>query len=268
MKNRPQEKAFSLVELLMVIAVMAILIATVGVSITNLLANTRRDNALGQITNVFRAAQAAALATNQERRVVIRSQESRFDYWVEKKINKVIPWDGNFSEPLDDVQNLPAGVVLVDIDGLPVPEPSYNSFIYAPDGSIKAIQRNSRTAPEETVGNIALHFTYSGPVIDLRKLDLVRDGKINQSDVQAARWPLPSEISYNNAEFTYVPPFSDQMKEDLKSLSEDSYTRFTVRPQVHTLYLLHLTGQAVSYDYGIYSPWPRKPLPETAQGPS
>lgn len=287
-----KKRGFTLVEALMVMAVLGILISLVGISISSLLAGARRDNALGQISAVFRSAQMAALATNDERRVVIRftysdstdntllgaySSLPRIDFWVERKINKALSsWEsGNFSEPLDDLQTMPAGVYLVDLNGRRlVPDnlsqgkdngdgtrSYYVSIVFARDGSVTLLQRDGRTddqidSEEPVTSNLALHVTFNGTILDLGEYKKVYGDTGN----------VPGQIDY----LEKIQPASTQgagiVDSDLQRLSDDPQVSYILRTQVQTLYILQLTGQIVSYDYGIYPPWPRRPLPDTFEG--
>jgi prepilin-type N-terminal cleavage/methylation domain-containing protein len=288
-------KGYTLVEALFVIAIIAILISVLGVSVAGMLANARRDTALGQVASVFRAAHTATLATNEERRVVLRitypnsggdiplsslyEKSPKVDFWVERKLNVFRDWihEGkpNHSPPLDDVQSLPAGVFLTDFEVDKVfqsvfPKPQskgqdnqdgtrswYLSFVYSSGGALTYYQLDGNRQDGEldrgsgdfdpaqgnrVTSNIALHVAYNGttlkrggpdePVPDIDYLQIIQNPSIN-------------------------PLMSSELVQDQQ-----------LRSQIHTLYLLRLTGQTVAYDYGIYSPWPKTPLPETAQGPS
>ncbi|MCG3198468.1 MAG: hypothetical protein GHCLOJNM_02969 [bacterium] len=284
MRARPTCAGFTPIEMVAVLAVIGVLVALVGVSVTSMIASARRDTALGQVATVFRAAQTAALATNQERRVVVRvtypiletSSPSlsalyeagiRVDFWVERKVNPALDnWDPtNYSEPLDDPQTLPAGVQLVDIDGRAViptgsnagknngdgTQSYYICFVYAEDGQITTMQRTSRAPNAQVVSNSvvrnpALHFMFSGTVLDL--------GEVG-GDIDYLSLILPID----SAPLTAPNP-------ELARLLSNVNQEYEARPQVHTLYLLRLTGQTVAYDYGIHYPWPRMPLPDTFEG--
>ena len=296
-------RGFTIVETLAVFAVILLLVAIVGVSVTKSIENARKSTALSGIEAVFRAAQSACLATNRERRVVIETRYSGegalsdiyaaqpvVNFWVEKKRVESKPhWDpDNYSEPLDDQLSLPGGVYLTDIDGgMVIPtNPTmglnhgdgtyswYVSYVFGADGQIKTIQGRKRSgastlqAPEgdrKVTRNPALHFMYRGTTIEMTGVeptsaDILYIDRIKTAGLMA--WSTTFE--------------SDTTPTALTSLTNELYAaygpsavpnlQFAGRSQVLTLYLLRITGLSAAFDYGIYQPWPRVPLPDELIG--
>lgn len=290
------KKGFTIIEVLAVFAVILILVSVVGVSVTNMVANARRQSAISGIESLFRATQTAALATSRERRVVLRvtypnlgnaklgviyEGNPRVDYWVERKRNDSLSsWEGNYTEPLDEAQNLPAGVTLIDIDGgMIIPrnptearlnsDNTYSffiSFVFSADGQITTIQGRTRKsdqlrAPDgdrPVITNPALHFMYDGTTINM--------SGVNPS---AAEYDYLREI-----EAIGIPAWDAKLNAPGAVLSVSSKIeglfgpnahqnhQFAGRSQVLTLYLLRITGMVAAFEYGIFPPWPRLPLPD------
>jgi len=296
-------KGFTIVEMLAVFTIVMLLVTIVGVSVTKSIENARRSTALSGIEAVFRAAQSATLATNRERRVDIETRylgegalsdiyaaQPVVSFWVEKKrVESKTHWDpDNYSDPLDDKLSLPGGVYLTDVDGgMVIPtNPTaglnhgdgtyswYLSFVFSADGQIKTIQGRKRSgasslqSPEgdrKVTRNPALHFMYRGTTIDMSGVepttaDILYIDRIKNSGIAA--WSTVLE--------------SDSTPAALSGLTNDLYSnfgpsaapnlQFAGRSQVMTLYLLRITGLAAAFDYGIYQPWPRVPLPDELIG--
>ena len=153
-KEGSRRRGFSTLELFVVIGVILILVGVVSLNATNLIAEARRESALGQVAAVFRAARQAAQTLNEERRVVLevtysgdaQTQAEAYDldpvlrYWVERKRVRTKDWDEESpdryaSPPLDDVQTLPPGITLVDINGRGLIPENLNSGESNPDGT-------------------------------------------------------------------------------------------------------------------------------------
>ena len=278
-RNPWNRGGFSTIELLMVMGIILLLTGLVSVSMVNMLTTARADNALSQISATFQAAHRGALALNQERRVVLETvypdleantpprqfyeRGVRTEFWVEKKINQATPWNSNFSAPLNDVQILPSGVLLIDFDAnilVPFDQPSlgkdngdgtrslYWSFVYSGDGRITEIRRSGRNPNEPEVNfpvqrNIALHFMYNGTLIDM-----------GDSQPPRAGLEYPDLLATDPNAAAVIAEFQNEVDHEYRA-----------RSQIQTLYLLRLTGLVAAYNYGIFSPWPKRPLPDQFQ---
>ncbi|GMV66387.1 MAG: type II secretion system GspH family protein [Candidatus Omnitrophica bacterium] len=291
------KKAFTIIEVLAVFAVILLLVSIVGVSVANMVTNARRQSAISGIESLFRATQTAALATSRERRVVLRvtypnlgnaklgviyEGQPKVDYWVERKKNDSLnTWEGNYTEPLDEAQSLPAGVTLVDIDGgMIIPrnptEARVNSdntfsyfisFVFSADGQITTIQGRTRKSDQlrppdgdrPVIKNPVLHFMYDGTTVRMAGVD-----------------PPASDYDYlRKIESIGIPAWDAALNTDPASLAStrsellnlfgpnaDPNHQYAGRSQVLSLYLLRITGMVAAFDYGIFDPWPRLPLPD------
>jgi type II secretory pathway pseudopilin PulG len=286
-KEGSRRRGFSTLELFVVIGVILILVGVVSLNATNLIAEARRDSALGQVAAVFRAARQAAQTLNEERRVVLevtysgdaQDQAEAYDldpvlrYWVERKRVRTKDWDEESpdryaSPPLDDVQTLPPGITLVDINGRGLIPENLNSGESNPDGtrSLKTfvvfnskgvVIRHYRRGDDPAVvsssrlqSNLAMHFMFGSTTLDLTL-------------GQPPRGTLEYTDFLNDGYTVAAPAIAGELQQWEADGFEDA--RFRGRPQCHTLYLLRLTGQSNEYEYGIYPPWPTSILPENLE---
>ncbi len=295
-KNRPKDSAgkpfdsgFSTIELLMVIAIMMILIGILSIGSVEILDKSRKENALKGISAVFRNARQGALTTNQPRRVVLEISYSGqasshqeayelgpiLEFWIEKKQVRNRGWQDNY-EPVNSPNEMPPGVTLVDINGRGILPDNvangrrnrngtfsyFTSFVINSKGRITEIQRETRSPTgngdvivEPVLTNLALHFMFGNTQIDLS--EAVPPGEVLD---------YLSFINYNNM-IQQPAPELNQIVTNARS-DPTSDQEIMGRTQMHTLYLLRLTGQAANYDYGIYAPWPISPVPESLEGPA
>ncbi len=296
-------KGFTIVEMLAVFSIVLLLVSIVGVSVTKSIENARRNTALSGIEAVFRAAQTAALTTNRERRVVIETiyngegalsdiyaAQPRVDFWVEKKIvESKTNWEpNNYSAPLDDKLSLPGGVYLTDVDGglvIPTSPTSglnnsdgtyswYLSFVFGADGQITTIQGRKRTnastlqSPEgdrKVTRNPALHFMYKGTTIDMEGVEPTTADILYIERIKTAGLMAWSTLLESDTTPSSLTSFSNELY-NVYGPSAEPNLQFAGRSQVMTLYLLRITGLTAAFDYGIYQPWPRVPLPDELIG--
>lgn len=301
--NNSRARGFTLVETLAVFSIILILVGIVGVNVTRMMENARKNTALSGIEAVFRAAQSATLATNRERRVVIQTTyagegalsdiyaaQPKFDFWVEKKIvESKANWEpDNYSPPLDDKLSLPGGVYLTDVDGgamIPTtPTVGFNngdgtyswfvSFVFSADGQIKTIQGRKRTgastlqSPEgdrDVNRNPALHFMYKGTMIDMSGVEPVTADVLYLDRIKTAGLMAWSSVLATDSTPGTLSSLSSELYNSFGPRA-DANLQFAGRSQVLTLYLLRITGLAANFDYGIYQPWPRVPLPDELIG--
>ena len=277
---------FTTVELLVAVAVMLALIGAGTLGVISVVESARSETALDQISAAFKFTRQAALTTNRERRLVIRVTYPkvntlrdayeigvRTDFWIEEKLRRAEEtWQRNFSEPLNDIQSLPAGVILTDINGrslIPASangairpigkletigsDPSYRywvSIVFNSRGRVTSILRESQRTdpsgdfqpPEIPLGNLAFHFLVRGTLIDMTESE-----------------PPLDSIDY--LQTLSGENFTDDPDPLLVALESQVDWRFRGRPQCQTLYLISLTGMTVRYTYGIFPPWPNTTLP-------
>jgi len=273
-------RGFSNLELMVVMAIIILLAGMTSLTVIRMIRDAKEKSALSQISAIMRAARQAALAKREERRVVLKvtypgdattlkqvfEGQPIFEFWVERKRRRNVSWDvpENVSPPLDDVQSLATGLVLVDVNGRSIvpAEPSkgepnedntrsFKSYlIFSSQGVVTYFYRQddggiAQAQPLTT--NLALHFMFGGATVDLRDAD-------------------PSHESIDYLEFVSDREMVQFPAQELLSLvsSPPSKTEFLSRTQAQTLYIIRLTGQSAAYDYGIYPPWPRSTLPEEA----
>ena len=277
-RENTHSRGFTNFELLMVMAVALILIGISSIGVVRMIDDAKERTALNQIAAVFRAARQAALTVNEERRVVLKvtysgsatswkeayEDQPTLEFWVERKRRKNESWDveSNVSPPIDDVQRLPAGVFLVDVNGRSVIPAnltradtnkdgtrSYRSYIiFNSKGVATHFYREDDggvSRAEPILRNLALHFMFGTTEIDFSEIE-----------------SPPKNIEYllfieDKRQVTSPAGELDALVSEI-----DRDIEFTGRTQAQTLYLIRLTGQSSIYDYGIYEPWPRSLLPE------
>lgn len=280
---------FTTIELLLVIGIMLVLMGILSIGSTEILQQSRKETALNGIASIFRAARQGALTTNQPRRVVLEMNYSGqagthadayelgpvLEFWVEKKQVRNRGWDDNYVI-LNSPNQLPSGAFLVDINGrgvLPANLASgrrnrngtfsfFTNIVIDSKGRIVEIQRETRSPDGNDVQivepvntNLALHFSFGGTQIDLTQAVPPGDSLDYLSFINFNNMLLNPDATLNQlVAAARNDPTSDQ--------------EIVGRTQMHTLYLLRLTGQAATYDYGIYPPWPIPPVPEGLGGPS
>jgi hypothetical protein len=289
--------------MLAVFSIVLILVAIVGVSVTKSVENARKSTALSGIESMFRAAQSACLATNRQRRVVIETRYSGdgalsdiysaqpvVRFWVERKKNESKPnWEpDNYSDPLDDVLSLPGGVSLTDVDGgMVIPtNPTvglnhgdgtyswYVCFVFGADGQIKTIQGRKRSGattlqtPEgdrKVNRNPALHFMYRGTTIDMTGVEPTSPEILYIDRIKTAGLTAWSTALESDTTPTALTALTNELYNAYGPTAEPNL-QFAGRSQVLTLYMLRITGLTASFDYGVYQPWPRVPLPDELIG--
>jgi type II secretory pathway pseudopilin PulG len=271
-------RGFTNFEVLMVMAIVLILIGVSSIAVVRMIDDAKERTALSQIAAVFRAARQAALTVNEERRVVLKVTYSgsasslkeayedlpTLEFWVERKRRKNESWDveSNVSPPLDDIQRMPAGVFLVDVNGRSVIPAnltrapsnkdgtrSYRSYIiFNSKGVATYFYRDDDggvARAEPISGNLALHFMFGTTEIDFSEIE-----------------SPPKNIEYLSfvEDKRQVALPAGELNALVSEIDRD--IEFTGRTQAQTLYIIRLTGQSNIYDYGVYPPWPRSLLPE------
>lgn len=279
---KSHSRGFTNFELMMVMAVILILIGVSSIGVVRMIDDAKERTALSQIAAVFRAARQAALTVNEERRIVLKvtysgsasslkeayEDQPTLEFWVERKRRKNESWDdpSNVSPPIDDIQRLPAGVFLVDVNGRGVIPANLTRAESNVDGTRSAksfIIFNSKgvatyfyreddgelTRVPRISGNLALHFMFGTTEIDFGEVE-----------------SPPENIEYMDFVEDKVQATLPAGELDALVSEIDRDIEFTGRTQAQTLYIIRLTGQSNIYDYGVYPPWPRSLLPEDFEG--
>jgi type II secretory pathway pseudopilin PulG len=272
-------RGFSTLEMTVVMGIIFIILGAVSLNMVTLLDDAKSETALSTMNAVFKAARQASLAQREERRVVIRVSydgdargraevyelQPRFEFYVDRT-NVPGNWDDvNLSAPLTDVHSLQGTAIITDINGVSLVPQNVGSGTPTPDGrrtfeSYIVFDSRGRISRfyqqgqdfEETPDlqcNLAVHVMFGSTVVPLQG-----PGSQGLDYLDLVAPPLTGSNS---------PPCASTPAAGLEfAAAGNESNEIGARTLSQTLYLIRLTGQSMTFDYGIYYPWENLTIPE------